>query len=212
MQIKLAWKQIRITLRLFQESENIQFIILFINGRNQAELKAKCKVNIVLYFIICNNCSDTKYRLRWENALCTRDRKYFCQDHKMVLCNTCHTALHLRCCTDVIADKKDVQECIDYIKNLINKIIGNSELFKTHKYIKDFDLEIKRYRDLLQSIEQKVQFSSTSINCLVYDSCWEGWVHRIRSIQKECNSVGNLLINILWNFSINYQIFSKSFY
>ena len=40
MQIILTWKQIRITLRLFQESENIQFIILFINGRDQAELKA----------------------------------------------------------------------------------------------------------------------------------------------------------------------------
>ena len=88
----------------------------------------------------------------------------------MVLCNTCHTALHLRCCTDAIADKKDVQECIDYIKNLINKIVVNSEVFKAHKYIKDFDLEIKRYRDSLQLFEQKVEFTSIYITIF---SLWQ---------------------------------------
>ena len=88
----------------------------------------------------------------------------------MVLCNTCHTALHLRCRTDAIADKKDVQECIDYIKNLINKIVVNSEVFKAHKYIKDFDLEIKRYRDSLQLFEQKVEFTSIYITIF---SLWQ---------------------------------------
>ena len=121
----------------------------------------------------------------------------------MVLCNTCHTALHLRCCTDTIADKKDVQECIDYIKNLISKIIANSEVFKAHKYIKDFDLEIKRYRDSLQLIEQKVQFSSNYVNFLVYNNCWEGWVYRIRNIQKECSSVSTL------SFILFLQYFNK---
>ena len=135
--------------------------------------------------------------------MCTRDRKYFCRNHKMVLCNTCHTALHLRCCTDAIADKKDVQECIDFTKNLISKIIVNSEVFKANKYIKDFDLEIKRYRDSLQSIEQKVQFLLPILIFLVYNGCWERWVHRIRNIQKECSSVSTLSLYALCNVSIN---------
>ena len=115
-------------------------------------LLSTCCVSFIFYLYYYR----TKCRVHWENAIWTRDRKYFCKDHKMVLCNTCHIALHLRWCTDEILDKKDVQECIDYIKSLLSKIITNSETLKVHKYIKDFDSEIKGYWDSLNLIEQRV--------------------------------------------------------
>ena len=57
--------------------------------------------------------------------MCKRDRKYFCKDHKTVLCMTCYTALHLECWIYEITDKKHVQECINYIRNLLNTSISN---------------------------------------------------------------------------------------
>ena len=42
------------------------------------------------------------------------------------------------------------------IASMFCSIMTNSEMLKAHKYIKDFDFEIKRYWDSLQKIDRKV--------------------------------------------------------
>ena len=65
----------------------------------------------------------------------------------------------------------------------------NSEMFKAHKYIKDFESEIKRYSDSLKSIEQKVDLKiKIHYNCLVFECSRERWVHKIRNNKKKYNS------------------------
>ena len=76
------------------------------------------------------------FRIYWENDTCNKPRKYYCSDHKEVLCNGWFTALHVRCKCDEIPDKEDV---IEYLNEEFN--MYTERLAKIDKMARYFNIK-----------------------------------------------------------------------
>ena len=96
------------------------------------------------------------FRLNWENDSWKKPRKLYCTDHDQILCNSCFTALHIRWSWIEIPDWKDIQECFEVVKALLDSIQQYSEDMNASHHIKGFYNDFQIYCTMLSQVEQKV--------------------------------------------------------
>ena len=101
----------------------------------------------------------TIFRPHCENETWTNDRNYYCFKHLKVLCNSCFASLHSNCKHEEITHKKDVEEIMNSVRDLLSFTKRNSIEFNAHDYIPEATQEIKDHINSFLEIERRVSNS-----------------------------------------------------
>ena len=73
-----------------------------------------------------------------------------------MLWNKWYVVLHVNCNCIEIKSKKEVEQYINSVKNVLKITMNKSIELNAHKYISDFEEEMKMFSNSLSMIESKV--------------------------------------------------------
>ena len=100
------------------------------------------------------------FRLTWENDLCSKSIKHYCNDHYKNLWNGCLAGFYVRCnyIWDSILDNNDLKECFDVVRAWLTSTDQNFKQLNTDFDFKRFKEEFKGFKDTLANIDEKVKY------------------------------------------------------